>query len=76
MPFLVVKKRKKKRAKKKDPAAVALGRRGGIARKAKLSPERRSELARKAALARWARVRLEAEDVEDTGEETSSETAQ
>jgi hypothetical protein len=43
----------------KDPAAVALGRRGGLkggkARAAKLSPERRSEIARAAAQKRWAR---------------------
>lgn len=41
----------------KDPAAVALGRRGGLkggkARAAKLTPERRSEIAQKAARARW-----------------------
>ncbi|MGH9054387.1 MAG: histone H1 [Acidimicrobiales bacterium] len=41
----------------KDPAAVALGRKGGLkggkARAAKLSPEERSEAARKAARARW-----------------------
>jgi hypothetical protein len=41
----------------KDPAAVALGRRGGLkggkARAAKLTPEERSEAARKAAAARW-----------------------
>ena len=41
----------------KDPSAVALGRRGGLkggkARAAKLTPERRSEIARKAAAARW-----------------------
>jgi hypothetical protein len=41
----------------KDPAAVALGRRGGLrggkARAAKMSPERRAEIARKAAKARW-----------------------
>jgi hypothetical protein len=41
----------------KDPAAVALGRRGGLkggrARAAKLTAERRSEIARKAAAARW-----------------------
>jgi hypothetical protein len=43
----------------KDAAAVALGRKGGMkggpARAAKLSPERRSEIARKAAVARWSR---------------------
>ena len=41
----------------KDPAAVALGRRGGLkggkARAAKLSPEERSAIAKKAAAARW-----------------------
>jgi hypothetical protein len=41
----------------KDPAAVALGRRGGLkggkARAAKMTPEERSEAARKAAQARW-----------------------
>jgi hypothetical protein len=43
----------------KDPAAVALGRKGGLkggkARAAKLTPEQRSESARKAALARWSK---------------------
>ena len=42
----------------KDPAAVALGRRGGQkggpARAARMTPEERSESARKAARARWA----------------------
>lgn len=41
----------------KNPAAVALGRlggkKGGKARAAKMTPEERSEAARKAALARW-----------------------
>jgi len=43
----------------KDPAAVALGRRGGKkggpARAAKMSAEERSEAAKKAAEARWKR---------------------
>ena len=39
----------------KNRSAVALGRKGGLARKAKLTPARRSEIARKAATARWAR---------------------
>ena len=43
----------------KDPAAVALGRKGGLkggkARAAKLTPERKSEIAKKAAAARWAK---------------------
>ncbi len=42
----------------KNPAAVELGRKGGQkggkARAAKMSPEERSEAARKAAAARWA----------------------
>ena len=37
----------------KDPAAKALGAKGGKARAAKLSPERRSEIARRAAKSRW-----------------------
>jgi hypothetical protein len=41
----------------KDPAAVALGRKGGLkggkARAAKLTPEQRSEIARNAARSRW-----------------------
>jgi hypothetical protein len=43
----------------KNPAAVALGRLGGLkggkARAAKLSAEERSELARRAAQARWSK---------------------
>jgi hypothetical protein len=43
----------------KDAAAVSLGRRGGLkggtARAVKLSAEKRSEIAKKAALARWKR---------------------
>jgi hypothetical protein len=46
---------------KKNPAAVALGRRGGkkggAARAAKLTPEQRSESARKAVRARWAKAK-------------------
>lgn len=46
-------------APEKDPAAVALGRRGGLkggkARAEKLTPEQRSTAARKAADARWKR---------------------
>ena len=46
-------------APEKDPAAVALGRRGGLkggkARAAKLSPEQRREIAQRAAAARWSK---------------------
>ena len=45
--------------KEKNPAAVALGRlggkKGGPARAAKLTKEQRSEIARKAARARWSK---------------------
>ncbi len=44
----------------KDPAAVALGRKGGlkggVARAKKLSKKRRTEIAKKAAKARWSRT--------------------
>jgi hypothetical protein len=50
-----------KAAKKKDPAAVALGRKGGKkggpARAANLTPKQRSESARKAVQARWAKAK-------------------
>lgn len=53
--------RPRKRKKRKNPAAVALGRRGGkkggpkggLARMKQLTPAERSELGRKAARARW-----------------------
>jgi hypothetical protein len=37
----------------KDRAAVAMGRRGGAARAAKMTAEQRSEIARKGAQGRW-----------------------
>lgn len=40
----------------KDPAAAALGRKGGAARAASMDPERRAEIARKAAAKRWGRA--------------------
>ena len=50
-----------KTPKKKNPHAAALGKLGGVkggkSRAKKLSPERRSEIARKAAKARWQRHR-------------------
>ena len=46
-------------AKEKNPAAVALGRLGGLkggpARKEKLSPKRRRQIALQAARARWSK---------------------
>jgi hypothetical protein len=58
-------------AKKKNPNAVALGRlggsKGGKIRAAKLTPEERSKIARKAVLARWAKARERAQqkDLQD-----------
>ncbi|MEO0744795.1 MAG: histone H1, partial [Pseudomonadota bacterium] len=37
----------------KDPAAKALGAKGGAARAKKLTPEQRSDIAKKAAAKRW-----------------------
>ena len=51
-----------KDAPEKDAAAAELGRRGGLkggaARAAKLTAEKRAEIARKAALTRWRRSRI------------------
>ena len=48
--------------KKKNPAAVALGRLGGLkggsARAKSLTPEQRREIAKKAAAKRWAKPAL------------------
>lgn len=50
-------------SREKDPAAVALGRKGGLkggpARAARMTPEERRESARKAVLARWAKAKAE-----------------
>jgi hypothetical protein len=45
--------------KRKNPAAVALGRRGGARSRVNLPPEQKTALARKAADARWAKTRKE-----------------
>jgi hypothetical protein len=37
----------------KDPAAKALGKKGGAARAANMSPERRADIAKRAANKRW-----------------------
>jgi hypothetical protein len=56
----------KKPAKKKNPAAVALGklggRKGGKARAERLTPEQRSEIARKAAQTRWSEKKGRSEE--------------
>ncbi len=50
-------------SEEKNPAAVELGRlggcKGGKARAKKLSPERRKEISRKAAKARWEKKKQE-----------------
>jgi len=55
------KRSRNKSIPKKNPAAVALGRLGGLkggpARMKKLSAEGRSELARKANLIRWSKIK-------------------
>jgi hypothetical protein len=48
---------KKKEEKEKDPHAVHLGQLGGRARRRKLTPERRREIARKAAEVRWTKTK-------------------
>ena len=40
----------------KDPAAKALGAKGGKARASSMSPERRAEIAKAAAVARWGKT--------------------
>lgn len=39
----------------RDPAAKALGKKGGAARAASMTPERRAEIAKQAAAKRWAK---------------------
>jgi hypothetical protein len=45
-------------AKRKNPAAVALGRKGGKNSRVNLTPEKREALAKKAAAARWGKAKL------------------
>lgn len=56
-------------SKKKNPNAVALGKlggsKGGKIRAARLTPEERREIARKAVQARWARVREKAQQKQE-----------
>jgi hypothetical protein len=60
-------------AKKKNPNAVALGKlggsKGGKIRAANLTAEERSEIARKAVLARWSKAREKAQQ-KDLRDET------
>ena len=55
----IVEETTQEETKEKNPAAVALGRLGGLkggkARAKKLTSEKRKEIAKKAAMARWAK---------------------
>jgi hypothetical protein len=53
----------------KNAAAVALGRKGGQARAKKLTPEERSDSARKAVEARWAKQRAELKELNEGAKE-------
>jgi hypothetical protein len=59
-------------AKSVDRSTIA--RSGGIARAANLSPEKRSELAKKAAESRWGRPKAEVERIQATGEAWAAAT--
>lgn len=63
------KKKKAGAGREKNPAAVALGRLGGMkggkARADKLSPQMRTEIARKAASVRWGSLKQSATQLED-----------
>ena len=48
--------------RQKDKNAVALGRKGGKARLEKLTPEQRSDIARKAVMARWSKSKAKRAD--------------
>lgn len=52
----------------KDPAAKAMGKKGGKARAEKLTPEKRSEIARNAAKKRWERVKQKKDDDGESSE--------
>jgi hypothetical protein len=53
----------------KNAAAVALGRKGGQARAKKLTSEERSDSARKAVEARWAKQRAELKELNEGAKE-------
>jgi hypothetical protein len=56
-----------KRPKKKNAAAVALSKLATVARRKKISPERRSELASHAVKARWAKAKQAEADLKRGG---------
>jgi hypothetical protein len=53
--------------KRKDPAAVALGRKGGRARMTKMSPEERKRIAHLAATTRWEKKKGKSESQKGGG---------
>jgi len=53
--------KKKEEKKKKNAHAVALGQMGGKARSQKLTPERRRQIGRSAAAARWSKEKKKKE---------------
>lgn len=57
LAFDIVQQATGQKPQEKDPAAVALGRKGGLkggkARAASMTPERRAEIAKAAAAKRW-----------------------
>lgn len=55
-------KEKKADKKEKNSHAVALGQMGGKARFQKLSPEKRRQIGRNAAMARWAKEKRKKEE--------------
>jgi hypothetical protein len=48
-------------ARRKNPAAVQLGRKGGKNSRKNLSPEKKTELAKRAAAARWGKTEEESQ---------------
>ena len=64
------------KVKRKNPAAVALGskggKKGGPARAAKLTPEQRSESARKAVQARWGKGGKDIEKASQSRKQTAA----
>ena len=59
-------------AKRKNPAAVALGRKGGKNSRVNLTPEKREALAKKAAAARWDQAKLQDRPLKDAGDKLDS----
>jgi hypothetical protein len=61
--------------KRKNPAAVALGRKGGKNSRVNLTPEKREALAKKAAAARWGQAKLQDKPLKDAGDKLDPKKA-